>query len=308
MGAPLHTPILLLIYNRPDTTSQVFAAIRAAQPERFYLAADGPRKDRPQDASLCESTRVAAEGIDWPCEVATLFRERNLGCKVAVSSAIDWFFGQVEEGIILEDDCLPHRDFFLYCENLLTRYRHDDRVMHIGGANFQFGMRHSNETYYFSRYPHIWGWASWRRAWRLYDVEMKEWTKEAVKSNVLALFGNRMEKRFWESAWDGVCNGKINTWDFQWAFACLVHNGLAVIPNGNLVSNIGFGEASTHTRKKNRVSSIPLSGLEFPLIHPTVLFPDVQADANTSRLFFRYPRFPRRGMNRLRRLLAKSLD
>ena len=171
----VNTPVLFLIFNRPETTEIVFSVIRKAEPPRLYVAADGPRPDYPNDAESCEIVRAIATDVNWDCKVKTLFRDQNLGCKLAASKAIDWFFEQELEGIILEDDCLPDQSFFWFCQELLGKYRDDTRIMHIGGTNFQFGKERTKYSYYFSRYAHVWGWASWRRAWKFYDVEMKNW-------------------------------------------------------------------------------------------------------------------------------------
>ena len=168
------SPILFLIFNRPETTKKVFSAIKEVQPPRLYIAADGPRSEQPDEADHCELARTIATKVDWDCEVKTLFRDQNLGIRIAVSQAIDWFFEQEPEGIILEDDCLPDQSFFWFCKELLEKYRNDTRIMHIGGTNFQFGKNRTNYSYYFSRYAHIWGWASWRRAWEYYDEKLKK--------------------------------------------------------------------------------------------------------------------------------------
>ena len=167
-------PVLFLIFNRPETTIQVFSAIKKAQPNRLYIAADGPRPEYPDEVNHCKIARTIATNVDWDCEVKTLFRDQNLGCRLAVSQAIDWFFEQEPEGIILEDDCLPNQSFFWFCKELLEKYRNETRIMHIGGTNFQFGKNRTNYSYYFSRYAHIWGWASWRREWKYYDEKLKK--------------------------------------------------------------------------------------------------------------------------------------
>lgn len=178
----MNCPVLFLIFNRPDTTRKVFAEIRRAKPARLYIAADGPRKERTTDIALCEQTRDIINEIDWPCQSYTLYRKENLGCKLAVSSAINWFFEREESGIILEDDCLPHPTFFKFCEIMLERYKDDTRVMHIGGSNFQEGMIRGDGDYYYSKWTPVWGWASWRRAWKNYDVNMVKWI-EFKKNN-----------------------------------------------------------------------------------------------------------------------------
>lgn len=244
---PNKTPILFLVFNRPDTTLQVFEAIARYKPSKLYVAADGPRSAKQGEAELCEQTRQIISKVNWPCEVKTLFRETNLGCKVAVSSAINWFFEHEEEGIILEDDCLPNESFFTFCNIMLERYRDDERIMHIAGANFQFGKMRSDGDYYFSRYNHIWGWASWRRAWKYYDVEMRKWPKFKEDNLLNRMFTNKYEAKYWHKIFDLVHKNKVNTWDYQWTFSIWCQGGLTVIPQNNLISNIGFGANGTHT-------------------------------------------------------------
>ena len=176
----LKTPILFLIFNRLDTTEKVFEKIREQQPKYLYIAADGPRSDVPEDQEKCRKTRAIIDRIDWDCELKTLFREENLGCRNNAVQAITWFFDNVEEGIILEDDCLPDPTFFRYCEDLLSYYRYDMRVMHIAGSNLQQGFKSDNASYYFSHIPWVWGWASWKRAWKYYDVNISSYKKVKI--------------------------------------------------------------------------------------------------------------------------------
>lgn len=184
MTKSFNVPILFIIFNRPETTKAVFHEIRKNQPFQLFVAADGPRREIFEDIENCRKVREIIQLIDWECNVQTLFRDENLGCKIAVSSAIDWFFSQVDEGIILEDDCLPDQSFFPFCQELLEKYRYDAKIMMIGGSNFQFNKNKFEYSYYFSRYFHIWGWASWKRAWQFYDVEMKAWPEIDRKSVV----------------------------------------------------------------------------------------------------------------------------
>jgi hypothetical protein len=172
----METPIAFFIFNRPHLTQKVFDAIRQAQPKILLVVADGSRFDRADETELCAQTRAVIKQVDWDCQVLTNFSETNLGCKRRVSSGLNWVFETVEEAIILEDDCLPHPTFFPFCETLLDYYRHDSRIMNISGENFQFGRQRTQDSYYFSRYNHCWGWASWRRAWNNYDVEMQLWS------------------------------------------------------------------------------------------------------------------------------------
>ena len=283
---PLVTPVLFLIFNRPDTTQKVFNAIRQAKPKQLFVAADGPRSDREGELEKCQKAREIATSVDWNCEVKTLFRDKNLGCKIAVSSAIDWFFENVEEGIILEDDCLPSQSFFWFCQELLKYYRNDTRVIHISGNNFQFGQKRGEGTYYFSKYAHIWGWATWKRAWKYFDVSMKSFKKFKTGNQIENIFKINQQKKYWMRIFQKVYHNKIDTWDYQWAYTCFINNGFCIIPNDNLVSNIGFGENSVHTKDSNNI----LSNMEVKdiknIIHPNFIIVDQEADCYTSKICY----------------------
>lgn len=259
-----NTPVLFLIFNRPIETSKVFEEIKKVKPSKLYIAADGPRTFKVGEDLLCEECRrVVLNGIDWPCEIKTLFRKENLGCGKAVSNSITWFFDNVEEGIILEDDCLPDQTFFTFCEAMLAKYRYDDRIMHIGASNFQFGKWHGEGDYFYSRYSHIWGWASWRRAWKKYDFKIERWGNIESRNNLNKIFEFEVVKgNYWANIFDTVIKGEVDTWDYQWQFAIWNNNGMNILPNKNLVINIGFGINATHTINENKlINSIPLEKL-----------------------------------------------
>jgi hypothetical protein len=267
----LRTPVALLIFNRPDATAKVFAAVRAARPSRLLVVADGPRAGRPDEAALCTAARAVLDGVDWTCEVTTNFAEANLGCRGRVSSGLDWVFGQVEEAIILEDDCLPHPDFFPFCQALLERYRDDQRVMMISGTN-ALGRAVISESYLFSRYFAIWGWATWRRAWRQYDIGLAGWAREKARSSLRSCYP-AFVARYFTQAFDAVASGRLDTWDYQWVYACIFNSGLSITPRVNLVSNIGT--EGTHTIEglgEESKPSMSLGGGE--LIHPRHVHPD----------------------------------
>lgn len=257
----MKTSILFLFFNRPETTKQVLRAIQAAEPDCLFLAADGPRSDRMGEKALCAETRHLVESmIDWPCEVHRLYRQVNLGCRVAVSTAIDWFFDHVEEGIILEDDTLPSESFFSFAETMLDRYRDDGRVLHVSGNNHQHGRIRGDGAYYGSRFAHSWGWATWRRAWRLYDREIggfpENWGQVACGCNL----PDRI-RDWWRLALSNTRQGVVDTWDFQWHYTVMKHQGLCLIPNRNLVVNVGVGDDATHMKKHDVASSIRLEQL-----------------------------------------------
>jgi hypothetical protein len=279
----MNSPVLFLVFNRPETTWQVFEAIRTAKPPRLYIAADGPRLEREGERTRCEEVRKIALKVDWECDVRTLFCDENLGCKIAPSGGISWFFEHEDEGIILEDDCLPDQSFFSFCKDLLERYRHDTRIMVISGDNFQQGRKRTEYSYYFSRLPHCWGWATWKRAWELYDGELSAWP-EIQKNRFLYDIANGYEPfvAYWSYIFDKCYAGEIDTWDYQWVLSCWGQSGLTVLPNINLVTNIGFGNNATHTTYKNaKEANIPAYKIEFPLNHPPYIIRDMVADQYT---------------------------
>jgi hypothetical protein len=278
----LKTAVLFLIFNRPDTTQQVFNEIRKARPAQLFVAADGPRKDRPADYELCKKTREIVQQVDWDCKVLTRFNDENLGCKRAVCSAMDWFFSNVEEGIILEDDCVPDQSFFPFCQELLEKYREDERIMIISGDNLQFGRRRSQHSYYFSRCFNMWGWATWKRTWDLYDVKMELWPKIKEGGWLKDILQDGPAEKYWERIFDDIYNdtytNKIDTWDYQWVFSCWINGGLSIAPNQNLISNIGFNCYATHTTEDCTFSKMVVGKIEFPLNHPEYIIRDVKAD------------------------------
>lgn len=301
------TPILFLIFNRPDTTAKVFQRIREMTPRYLFISADGPRAHKIHERELCDTARKIVSNIDWDCEVKTNFREENAGCKIGVSSGITWFFEHVEEGIILEDDCLPEISFFHFCETLLEYYRNDERIMHIGGANFQNGNARGDGSYYFSNINHVWGWATWKRAWRKYDIAVSSFP-EILKQNILPhLFANVKIEKFWKKKFELAYNNKIDTWDIQWQYAMSVHHGLAIIPNKNLVANIGFDNAATHTIDQfHALANIPTSAIS-AIIHPSQMLPDVAADYYAFRRYFSPPKLEKLWYLMLRQMNALKI-
>lgn len=279
--------VLFLVFNRPVLTRRVFGRIRDCKPERLFLAADGPRPDKEYDAVLCAETRAVVANVDWPCEVHYLFRDENVGCRSAVSSAITWFFSYVEDGVILEDDCLPDLSFFRYCSEMLERYRDDDRVMAVSGNSFQPKGYIPNGSYYFSIYPHCWGWATWRRAWLHYGDEMKAWPALRETDWLMNLVGSSAAARYWTHVFDCMQNDLVDTWDYIWTFACWRAGGLTVLPSVNLVENIGFGPGATHTTDHRKPSiAKSATGMSFPLHHPRKVVQNKRADRYTQRCHF----------------------
>jgi hypothetical protein len=244
-----NTPILFIVFNRPEQTKKVFAEIASLRPRQLFIAADGPRNGHQGDAQNCQLVRILVNTLNWDCDVQYLYQESNLGCKDAVTAAIDWFFNQVPAGIILEDDCLPHPAFFNYCEQLLEKYKDDEQIMHISGTNFQSDDFVLETDYYFSRILHVWGWASWSRAWKKYEKELTNYNKQELKQWFEQYQFSKHSIRYWDHAFTMVKEQTIDTWDYQWTYCLWKNNGLAMIPKINLVSNIGFGNEATHTDK-----------------------------------------------------------
>ena len=282
----LTTPIAFFIFNRPDVTLKVFERIRDVKPQKLFIIADGARFA--EEDNKCKQVRSIVKKIDWECEVLTNFSDVNLGCKLRVSSGLDWVFNNVESAIILEDDCLPEPSFFEFCSELLTRYVNDQRVMMISGDNFQFGKKRTKDSYYFSIFPHCWGWATWRRAWQYYDIDMKLWLTVRDNGWLMDILHSKSAVRYWENIFQDVFDDLIDTWDYQWTFACWLHSGLTILPNINLVSNIGFNDEATHTKKsKNRLANIHTESLILPLIHPKFVIRNFQSDSLTQKNIFR---------------------
>ena len=295
--------VALLIFNRPDTTARVFEAIAKAKPSKLLVVADGPRPDRLGETDKCAQTRAIINRVDWDCEVITNFSPINLGCKKRVASGLDWIFEQVEEAIILEDDCLPEHSFFRFCDEMLERYRLNERVGMVSGGNLQFGQSRGNASYYFSRYTHIWGWATWRRAWKHYDRDMALWPSFCDEGWLDRVFASQGEREYWKNSFQWVYDGKLDTWDCSWTFAAITHGMLQVVPNVNLISNIGFGPEATHTHVVGIHANMPTQPIVFPMEHPKFVLADEAADRYISNNQIA-PSFVMRQMRRLRRIFT----
>ena len=275
----INTPLLFIVFNRPDLTKKVFEKIRQAKPPKLYIACDGPRVGHDGEKEKVDQVREIARKVDWQCELKTLFQNNNLGCKKGCLTAINWFFENEEKGIILEDDCLPHLDFFNFCEILLDRYFNDDRVSFITGDNFQDGNLRGDASYYFSKYINLWGWATWRRSWIKYDVgNMKFWPEWSKSKD----FGDKMidnvEKKYWKNIFNLMYLEKIDTWCYPLSASVWYNGGLTVTPNVNLVSNIGFGDGATHTTFENdKYSNMSVQSIG-NLKHPIKIEQNLEAD------------------------------
>jgi len=266
----LKTPILFLVFNRPDTTKRVFEEIKKAKPKQLFIAADGPRT-KEEEEKTNSVRKYVISNINWPCKVKKLFRRKNLGCKYAVSGAIDWFFDNVTEGIILEDDCLPDKSFFRFCQELLKRYKNDERIMSISGQNY-IGKFNVQESYLFSKYAFIWGWATWKRAWEKMDFELKKYCEIKKEEKLKKNYPNFIERKLRERKIRNVLNKKVDTWDIQWSVSHNINKKLCIIPKINLVENIGFSNNNFTNTKENywdkKFLHHKANEMKFPLKHP----------------------------------------
>jgi hypothetical protein len=272
-----NTPILLIIFNRPDKVERLVNSLRATKPTKIYVSADGPRENVPTDITRCKTAREAIKKIDWPCEVITNFHERNTGADFGPEKAINWFFENVEEGIVLEDDCIAHPDFFRFAQEMLSRYKDNHHVMMISGNNFQNGIVRGESSYYFSKYPSTWGWASWKRAWKHYDTNTSAYEHFIKKNTLDDICQSSVEKKYWSRFFEKINSGKLKHWDIKWIFAIWNNNGISITPNVNLVQNVGFGKDATHTFKHDDAMVVKTVELG-KITHPSVIEVNKEAD------------------------------
>ena len=283
---PLGTPVVLCVYNRPHLTRQVLAALRAVQPVRILVVADGPRIDDPADHAKCEHVIRLTKAIDWKADIEWNVSDVNMGCRKRIQTGLSWAFGRLEEAIVLEDDCVPHESFFSFCSELLDRYRGDPRVGLISGSSFQFEADCGAASYFFSRYPLLWGWAAWRRTWQLYDPDLDGWEPLRETAWLSDFLADPLAGAYWRQIFDQVRSG-FDTWDYSMTFSCWRSGALSVHPHRNLVCNIGFGEDATHTRDPGSVfANMPVQEMTFPLIHPGRVERAAACDERTERIAF----------------------
>ena len=278
--------VLLIAFNRPDHLTVLIDRLREVQPTRVYLAVDGARPSRAGEGELVGACQALAGAIDWPCEVNTLFREQNLGCGLGVSSAISWFFGHEERGVILEDDIIPDPSFFPFCVELLDRYADDSRVFAISGCNFvpPEGLS-STGAYRFTQVPHIWGWATWRRSWDEYQLDIAGWRQRLPIHKLWARSGKRLTATvFWTGTFELLARKQVDTWDGQLVLASMAANQWTATSNVNLVENLGFGADATHTL--DEVDTLEVKPIAVPT-KPVPVELDRRADAWTRRHHFR---------------------
>jgi hypothetical protein len=273
--------VLLIVHRRPDETRRVFEAIAKARPRRLFVAADGPAGALDRDA--CEQTRAVVRQVDWDCEVAYDLSDENLGLDARVITAIDWVFKSADSAIVLEDDCLPHQRFFTFCREVLDRYREDRRIMHVSGECYR-AAREGDCSYFFSKYPLAWGWATWSRAWSLLDPQLRTWPQFRLQPEASALFDTADERQYWFATFDRVHEQasavRYAGWDYAWYYACMTR-GLSIHPAVNLISNIGYGPLASHTFGASELSDRQALLLEEPLRHPLTVVRDRQADMET---------------------------
>lgn len=281
----METPVVLLVFNRPELTRRVLNAIAVAAPRRLLVVADGPRVEVPEDRANCSAVRALIEEVHWDCEVLKNYSGDNLGCRKRIQSGLAWAFEIEPELIIIEDDCLAHPSFFSFCEQLLAIYRDDERVMMITGLNYLLDRAPVKESYLFSRYFAVWGWASWRRAWSKYDPLMAYWPKYKEQKQLEAFYQQNYVREHLAGLFDEVYSGSIDTWDMQWFYSCLFNNGLCAVPRVNLVSNIGY--FGSHSRGKSLHHDMPTFGLDADaLVHPRHVFANQLYDATFFRSEF----------------------
>ena len=303
----MNTAIAIIIFNRPDVTRRVVDVVANVRPKKLFVIADGPRLWKAGEADSCAAARSVIDSVDWDCEVLKNYSDVNLGVGNRPASGLRWVFDQADAAIVLEDDCVPHPTFFRYCDELLDRYRDDERVMHISGDNWQFGRRSS--SYYFSCYCYSCGWATWRRAFQHYDPELRLWPSLRGSPWLLDILGDPQAVDFWGRRFDMIRESGVNKhgWDWPWLFACWAHRGLSILPSSNLITNIGFGDDATHTKSLvDERAHVPLEAMTFPMVHPPAMIRDVEADR---RIFAQvaWPPEPQDLYHRLRRRFTAAL-
>ena len=282
----LDVPVVLIFFNRVDTTQKVFNIIRQAKPPKLFVICDAPRPHKKSDVEQCQAAKAIINQVDWECEVFTNYSDVNLGPRKCISSGLNWVFEQVEEAIVLEHDCLPHLTFFRYCQELLKRYRDNEQIMVISGNNFQYGRKRTEYSYYFSRYSHIWGWATWRRAWQKYDVSIKKWKALRETTWLYDFLQNEQATAYWSRVFDAVLDG-FETWDYSLLFSLWVNQALCILPEINLVSNIGFGPNAENCKDSSSpLANMPVVSMNSPLKHPTIVTQNLLADNFTEMTLF----------------------
>lgn len=270
------TPIVLIIFNREDTTRKVFERIKEVEPEELFIISDGPRENKVGENELVQATRDIIKDVSWKCNVHTNFSEKNLGCMIRVSTGLDWVFSQTEQAIILEDDCYPNISFFRYCDELLEKYKDNPEIMMISGNNNS--LTECEESFYFTNYFHIWGWATWKRAWDKNETMIKSWPEFKKSQGLKKYFSKPSELYYWSHTFDIKYNNFVNSWAIGWVYSCYKNGGISIAPKYNLISNIGFGENATHTSGNSIYANVETKELDFPLQYPKSFSVNSQLD------------------------------
>ena len=302
-------PILLITWKRPFHTLQVIESLKLIKPNKVFVASDGPNPNNLEEIKLVKETRnILEDKINWKCEVYKKFNSINQGCRLGVTSAIDWFFENVEEGIILEDDCVPHPDFFIFTELLIERYRNDKRIWTISGNNYQDGKWRGDGSYYFSRFPHCWGWATWKDRWFNYSQEKFIFQKLKTAKMLQNIFPLKRDLSFFSSFYEKLYKyNKPDSWAYRWFLVSQAHGGMSVLPNKNLVKNIGFSSNATHTKRGDSPTKLNYTNLEctgiLPLKEPSFIMRSIDADTYTFNNYF-YPKMHIKIINKFKFLIG----
>ena len=274
----MNSPVLFVIFKRDDTTRRVFERIREAQPPRLYIAADGPREGHSGEHEACERTRQVVSNVDWPCKTYRLYRDQNMGCGRGMSSAISWFFEYEEQGIIIEDDILPHLDFFRYCDEMLDRYKDDERIQMVSGFNYFYDGYTSDVPYYLSTFASIWGWATWRRVWDTYQYDVNQYPEENLRRKIMLRMPQGADN-FFLQVYHQMRQHLIDTWDYQFVLNQIYYDRYSLSPFTNMIENIGMGDVNaTHTTAENKMVTNHKSHSPFPFEHPLTVMPSETAD------------------------------
>jgi hypothetical protein len=274
----MNIPTLLLVFNRPHETQILIKRLSHFKPKKIYIFSDGPRDNYKLDIDKCNKVKKIIEGISWKCEIKKNYLKKNLGCKKAVSKGISWLFKYEEKGIILEDDCIPSRDFFDFCRLSLKKFRNDNKIGSITGNNFLNNRIKIKNSYYFSKYAHCWGWATWRNRWKLYDIEIGFWNDWKKTKYFENLFNTEIEKNYWLKIFNNVKENKIDSWAYPWNLCLWYHGKLVVIPKFNLVKNIWYGKNATRTYLKTDNLTYKVKKMKKPYNHEYGKFINQQAD------------------------------
>jgi len=281
------TPVVAIVYHRPQRAAELLATLREARPRTLFLVADGPRAGDDEDAERCRATRAVAAKIDWPCDVVVDFADENLGCARRIVSALDRVFSQADRAIVLEDDVRAAPSFFTFCDAMLERYADDERVMHVDGTNRLGEWRPDVHDYHFARHGNVWGWATWARAWATYDATLNRYRTPAARAAIAAHAVDPAQAALMAWFLDDDIAALADEWDYQWSLARYATGGLTVVPARNLTTNVGFGPDATHTMHADELAATTrASSLDPPFTGPT----DVTADADLDRELLRFER------------------